>query len=111
LAARSGIAFRFEEYGLSNTDNVDALAMDFGLEYSQNIKDFLSLKSDITFIPSVEKLSDYLVSKDTALVIPLDKGANWNLRTGLDGTYNSTPVKNKKELDLKYYMRIIYRLN
>ena len=111
LAARSGIAFRFEEYGLSNTDNVDALAMDFGLEYSQNIKDFLSLKSDITFIPSVEKLSDYLVSKDTALVIPLDKDANWNLRTGLDGTYNSTPVKNKKELDLKYYMRIIYRLN
>ena len=32
LAVRSGLAFRFEEYGLSNAENVDALAMDFGLE-------------------------------------------------------------------------------
>jgi putative salt-induced outer membrane protein YdiY len=111
LAVRSGLAFRFEEYGLSNAENVDALAMDFGLEYSHKIKDLLSLQSDITFIPSVEELSDFLVTKDTALVIPLDKESNWNLRTGLDGTYNSTPVKNKEELDLKYYMRIVYRLN
>ena len=111
LAVRSGLAFRFEEYGLSNAENVDALAMDFGLEYSHKIKDLLSLQSDITFIPSLEKFSDFLISKDTALVIPLDKESNWNLRAGLDGTYNSTPVKNKEELDLKYYMRIVYRLN
>ncbi|MBT5716053.1 MAG: DUF481 domain-containing protein [Opitutae bacterium] len=111
LAVRSGLAFRFEEYGLSNAENVDALAMDFGLEYSHKIKNLLSLQSDITFIPSLEKFSDFLISKDTALVIPLDKESNWNLRAGLDGTYNSTPVKNKEELDLKYYMRIVYRLN
>ena len=108
LSFRSGLAFRFEEYSVTGQENVDALAMDFGFEYSHKIKDFLSLESDITIIPSVEKLSDYLISKDTALVIPLDKDSNWNLRTGLDGTYNSTPAKNKEELDLKYYMRIIY---
>jgi len=85
--------------------------MDFGFEYSHKIKDLLSLESDISIIPSVEKLSDYLISKDTALVIPLDKDSNWNLRTGLDGTYNSTPAKSKEELDLKYYMRIIYRID
>ena len=111
LSFRSGLAFRFEEYSVTGHENVDALAMDFGFEYSHNIKDFLSLESDITIIPSVEKVSDYLISKDTALVIPLDKDSNWNLRTGLDGTYNSTPAKSKKELDLKYYMRIIYRID
>lgn len=111
LSFRSGLAFRFEEYSVTGQENVDALAMDFGLEYSHNIKDLLSLESDITIIPSVEKLSDYLISKDTALVIPLDKYSNWNLRTGLDGTYNSTPAKSKEELDLKYYMRIIYRID
>ncbi len=111
LAFRSGLAFRFEEYGITQEKNVDAFALDFGFEYSHNIKDYLSLESDITFIPSVDKFEDYLLTKDTALVIPLDKDSNWNLRTGLDGTYNSTPVENKKELDLKYYMRIVYRLN
>ncbi|MDB0030515.1 DUF481 domain-containing protein [Opitutales bacterium] len=111
LSFRSGLAFRFEEYSVTGQENVDALAMDFGFEYSHNIKDLLSLESDISIIPSVEKLSDYLISKDTALVIPLDKDSNWNLRTGLDGTYNSTPAKSKEELDLKYYMRIIYRID
>jgi len=111
LSFRSGLAFRFEEYSVTGQENVDALAMDFGFEYSHNIKDLLSLESDISIIPSVEKLSDFLISKDTALVIPLDKDSNWNLRTGLDGTYNSTPAKSKEELDLKYYMRIIYRID
>ena len=111
LSFRSGLAFRLEEYSVTGQENVDALAMDFGFEYSHKIKDLLSLESDITIIPSVEKLSDYLISKDTALVIPLDKDSNWNLRTGLDGTYNSTPAKSKEELDLKYYMRIIYRID
>ena len=60
---------------------------------------------------SIKDLSHYLLSKDTALVIPLDKESDWNLRTGLDGTYNSTPAEKKKELDLKYYVRIIYRLD
>ena len=111
ISLRSGLAFRFEEYGLASQENVDALAMDFGFEYDHMIKDTLSLNSDITIVPSVENLSDYLISKDTALVIPLAKSSDWNLRTGIDGTYNSTPVKNKEELDLKYYMRIIYRLD
>ena len=111
ISLRSGLAFRFEEYGLTNQENVDALAMDFGIEYAHLIKDSFILKSDVTIVPSVEKLSDYLISKDTALVIPLNKTSDWSLRTGLDGTFNSTPVKNKEELDLKYYMRIIYRLD
>ncbi len=111
LSFRSGLAFRFEDYSLASQKNVDEFAMDFGLEYSHNIKDFLSLESDTTIIPSFEDLSHYLLSNDTALVIPLDKESDWNLRTGLDGTYNSTPAQNKEELDLKYYMRIIYRLD
>ena len=111
LSFRSGLAFRFEEYGITNQENVDGLAMDFGLEYSHQIKDLLSLESDMTYIPRIENLSDYLLSKDTALVVLLDKNSDWNLRIGIDGTYNSTPVDEKKELDLKYYMRIIYRLD
>lgn len=111
LSFRSGLAFRFEEYGLNKEENVNSLALDFGLEYTYELKDLLLIESEVTIIPSVEKLSKYLLSKDTAIVIPLDKKSNWNLRTGLDGTFNSTPVQSNEELDLKYYMRIIYRLD
>ena len=73
FSVRSGLAFRFEEYGLASQENVDALALDFGIEYTHNIKELFNLESDITIIPSVEELSDYLITKDTALVVPLAK--------------------------------------
>jgi hypothetical protein len=41
----------------------------------------------------------------------LDKKENWNIRSGVNGTFNSTPAANKEELDLKYYLRLVYRLN
>ena len=111
LSARSGIAFRLEEYQSSTNSTLSEPALDFGLEYSHKIKDFISLESDLTYIPSVNDFADFLLSNDFALVVPLDKEDNWNLRSGINGTYNSTPVQGKDELDLKYYIRLIYRLN
>ena len=111
VAARAGLAFRFEEYQSPSVDNLSDPALDFGVEYSQEIKDFLSLQSDLTYIPSVKDFTDFLLSNDVALVIPLDKKEDWNLRSGINGTYNSTPVSGKDQLDLKYYLRLVYRLD
>jgi len=111
LSARSGIAFRLEEYQSSTNSTLSEPALDFGLEYSHKIKDFISLESDLTYVPSVNDFADFLLSNDFALVVPLDKEDNWNLRSGINGTYNSTPVQGKDELDLKYYLRLVYRLN
>ena len=111
LSARSGIAFRLEEYQSSTNSTLSEPALDFGLEYSHKIKDFISLESDLTYVPSVNDFTDFLLSNDFALVVPLDKEDNWNLRSGINGTYNSTPVQGKDELDLKYYIRLVYRLN
>ena len=111
LSARSGIAFRLEEYQSSTNSTLSEPALDFGLEYSHKIKDFISLESDLTYVPSVNDFTDFLLSNDFALVVPLDKEDNWNLRSGINGTYNSTPVQGKDEVDLKYYIRLVYRLN
>ena len=111
LSARSGLAFRYEKYESSDSSDLSEPALDFGLEYSHKIKDLLSLESDLTFVPSVNDFEDFLLSNDLALVIPLDKKNNWNIRTGLNGTYNSTPVSGKDQLDLKYYLRLVYRLD
>ena len=110
LSVRSGIAFRLEEYQSSSTSALSEPALDFGLEYSHVFKDFISFESDLTYVPSVNDFTDFLLSNDFALVVPLDKEDNWNLRSGVNGTYNSTPVIGKEELDLKYYLRLVYKL-
>lgn len=111
LSARAGIAFRLEEYQSANNSTLSEPALDFGLEYSHKIRDFISLETDLTYVPSVNDFTDFLLSNDFALVLPLDKKDNWNLRSGINGTYNSTPVSGKDELDLKYYLRLVYRLD
>lgn len=111
LSVRSGLAFRIEEYQTSSNSTLNEPALDFGLEYSRKIKDFISFEGDLTFIPNVDDFTDFFLSNDIALVVPLDKKENWNVRSGFNGTYNSTPAKNKDEVDLKYYLRLVYRLN
>lgn len=108
IALRSGLAFRYEKSGSSDTKNQNDPAIDLGLEYSHDIKDYLALESDLTFIPSLSNLEKFLFSSDTAVVFPLTKEINWNLRSGLVGTYNSTPVESKEEMDIKYYIRLVY---
>lgn len=108
VAVRSGMAFRYEKSGSSSSDDLRDPAIDLGLEYSHNIKDALALESDFTFVPSLNDFDDYLISKDTAVVFPLSKEIDWNVRSGLAGTYNSTPAELKEELDLKYYIRLVY---
>jgi putative salt-induced outer membrane protein YdiY len=110
-SVRGGAAFRFEDLGSDSIKNLNEPALDFGLEHSQNLKDFLFLESDLSFIPNIDDFSDFLFLKDTALVLPLDKKQEWKLRSGLTGTYSSTPVPDKEELDLKYYLRLVYDFN
>ena len=110
-SVRGGAAFRFEELGSDSVKNLSEPALDFGLEHSQNLKDFLSLESDLSYIPNINDFSDFLFRKDTALILPLDKKQDWKIRSGLAGTYNSTPVPGKEEMDLKYYLRVVYDFN
>lgn len=108
ISVRAGAASRFEKLR-SSGDDFSEPALDLGLEYRHRFRDTLAWESDLTYVPSISKFSDFLLSKDSALVIPLDKAMDWNLRSGLSGTYNSTPAEDKEELDLKYYLRLVYR--
>lgn len=107
-SVRGGAAFRFEELGSDSVKNLSEPALDFGLEHSQQLKKFIFFESDVSFIPSLDDFSDFLFRKDTAFILLLDKEQDWKVRSGIDGTYNSTPVPGKEEMDLKYYLRVIY---
>ena len=80
---RGGAAFRFEELGSDSVKNLSEPALDFGLEHAQQLKKFLFLESDLSYIPNIDDFSDFLLRKDTALVLPLDKKEDWKIRSGL----------------------------
>ena len=82
---RGGAAFRFEELGSDSVKNLSEPALDFGLEHAQQLKKFLFLESDLSYIPNIDDFSDFLLRKDTALVLPLDKKEDWKIRSGLAG--------------------------
>ena len=108
LAFRAGAAFRYESYEAQSMGDFDDPAIDFGLEHSHRFSEFLSIESDVTYVPSIEDFGNYLLTQDSALVVPLGKKSPWKLRSGLANSYNSTPAPGKEGLDLKYYLRLVY---
>ena len=108
LALRTGAAFRYEAYSAQTVGDFGDPAIDFGLEHSRRFSEFLSVETDVTFVPSLKDFQNYFLTQDSALVVPLGKKSPWKLRSGLANSYNSTPVPGKKGLDLKYYLRLVY---
>ena len=102
------MAFRYEKSGVSSSQDQSDPAIDLGFEYAHEIKYYLSLESDFSYVPSLDEFQDFLITQDTALIFPLSKEINWNIRSGISGTYNSTPAALKEELDLKYYLRLVF---
>jgi putative salt-induced outer membrane protein YdiY len=108
LSLRAGAAFRYEAYQEGSANDLDDPAIDFGLEHSRRFSDLLSVETDVTMVPSITDFSNYLLTQDSALVVPLGKESPWKLRSGLANSYNSTPAPGKEGLDLKYYIRLVY---
>ena len=109
ISTRMGAAFRYERTSKSSSTTSEEPALDLGLDYSHNLKEFLSLESSLSLVPILDDFEDYVFQHDTALVLPIDLENQWQLRTGLAGTFDSTPTENLKKSDLRYYMRAVYQ--
>jgi len=109
ISTRMGAAFRYERTSKSSSTTSEEPALDLGLDYSHNLKEFLSLESSLSLVPILDDFDDYVFQHDTALVLPIDLENQWQLRTGLAGTFDSTPTENLKKSDLRYYMRAVYQ--
>ena len=108
LSLRAGAAFRYEAYEAAALGDLDDPAIDFGIEHSREFSEFLSIQSDVTYVPAFDEFSDYLLTQETALVVPLGKKSPWKLSSGLSNSYVSSPAPGNKGLDLKYYLRLTY---
>jgi putative salt-induced outer membrane protein YdiY len=109
ISTRMGAAFRYERASKSISTASEEPALDLGLDYSHNFKEFLSLESSLSLVPILDDFEDYVFQHDTAMVLPIDLENQWQLRAGLAGTFDSTPTENLKKSDLRYYMRAVYQ--
>ena len=108
LSSRLGTAFRYVESTEKSIADQSDPAFDLGLEYSHLLYQSMAVESEVSLIPKTNDLSDYLFNHDTALSFPILGEYKWKLRSGLSGTYNSTPQDNSEKMDMKYYLRVIY---
>jgi len=109
VSTRFGAAFRYEKASQSKSAATEEPALDLGLDYAHTLKDFLSLESSLSLVPILDDFEDYVFQHDTALVLPIGLENEWQLRTGLAGTFDSTPAENLQKSDLRYYMRAVYQ--
>ena len=111
ISTRVGTAVRYEESTIElENENIDP-AFDLGLEYSHLLKESLFLESELTVLPKIDDLSDYLFNHDTALVFPIFEDNTWHIRSGLSGTFDSVPKDDSEKMDMKYYFRVVYNFD
>ncbi|MEK9772297.1 MAG: DUF481 domain-containing protein [Opitutae bacterium] len=108
ISTRLGTAVRYEESTIEQVGNELDPAFDLGLEYSHLVRESLFLESELTLLPKIDDLSDYLFNHDTALVFPILEDNTWHIRSGLSGTFDSIPKKDTEKMDMKYYFRVVY---
>jgi hypothetical protein len=108
LRFSSGLSYRYEDY-ISNAESDEQLGLDFGLSHLWRRPDRFEMKNDFQFVPSMEDFSDYLITQDSSLTLPLAQGP-WKLRAGVRNEYNAQPEGGRKNLDTTWYSSMILQL-
>lgn len=106
LVARLGPGYRYTAYE-SNKEDESSMTLDLGLAHYYRVNDFLSIKTDITYVPGLSGSGNDRLVQDSALVFPLAGNRQWKIRMGIRNEFESEPAVSEN-LDTTYYTRIIY---
>lgn len=104
LTGRSGLSYRFEEYGTVGTDDVRSAGLDLGLAHAYRFTT-ASMNNSITYVPSFEDFANYRAIHDSNLDFPLS--GPWKFRVGVQHDYTSKPSAGVDRLDTTYYGRFV----
>ena len=113
LRARTGLSYRFTSYddipGGGEPDNTSALGMDFGLNFKKSLNDWANWYTDITYTPTFEDVSDFLLRHVSGVRIPLNvnEGMKLALHSGVQHDYNEKSAKGTDDLDTEYFLRLV----
>lgn len=106
LSANAGLSYRSETYqdGSPNNENV---GLDLGLQHFYRMGNRFEINNELTYVPSVEDVANYLATQNSAADFPLGDSKCWKIRIGLRNDYNSQPGGGRKSLDTTYYSSLV----
>jgi putative salt-induced outer membrane protein YdiY len=105
LKTRGGLGYRHETFDDGSSE--DAAIVDLGLDYRLDILTWAQFTHSTTYSPDIERWSDYRLTLDTAMAIPLADSEKWKLKFGIQNKYNSHPAPGIDRLDNLYYANIV----
>ena len=107
----AGLAELCEQYTSFNpttlsveTTKTDDLSAQFGYHFDRKINHILTFMHNLTYYPSLEKLSSYFLTTDAEIRAALTESLFANFKVILD--YDSTPAPNIGTTDTKYSLGI-----
>jgi hypothetical protein len=106
LALNLGVSYRHETY-VDNTLASSNFGLDLGLNHFFGIERRFELHNKLTMVPSAEDVTNYLISQESYLDMPINSSRNWKLRFGLENDYNSQPTGRRVALDSRYYSSFV----
>ena len=106
LVARSGIGYRFTDYDIIK-EAESSLTLDLGITHKYQINDFISLDTDIVYVPGIGGSGNNRFVHDSALSLPVGNGSNWTLKMGIKNEYETEPAVPEK-LDTTYYSKMSF---
>lgn len=106
LSANAGLSLRNETYQDGSPANRN-VGLDLGLQQFYRFANWVEIHNELTFIPSIQDFSSYLLTQKSYLDFPVAASKVWKVRLGLNNDYNSQPEGDSKALDTTYYSSLI----
>ena len=95
-------------YRLLNRDNQTLVARSgLGYTHKYQFNDFISLDTDIVYVPGIGGSGNNRFVHDSALALPVGNGSNWTLKMGIKNEYETEPAVPEK-LDTTYYSKMSF---
>jgi putative salt-induced outer membrane protein YdiY len=104
LELRSGLGYRYESF--TDGTNESSPTLDFGIVHKWQFVDWAKMTNHLTYTPAINDFSDFLLTHDSGINIPIGFSNFWNLRFGLRNDYKSMPAEGREKLDTSYYSRL-----
>lgn len=106
LALNAGLNYRHEVYADQTPDSSN-IGLDLGIEHFFGMNRRFELHNQLSVVPSMEDMTNYLISQDSYIDVPLNASRRWKVRFGLENDYNSQPTGGRAALDSRYYSSFV----
>ena len=107
LEVRGGLSYRFEDYGVA--PDFSSGGLDLGLLHSYEFA-LGKVVNSLNITPSFEDFSNFVITHESTLEMPIAQSDAWELRVGLKNDYTSEPPPGLVEHDWSYFTQMVLTL-